>query len=103
LKNSDAVISTEPDLSLKHLDAELARIDVLIRREVWRWQRAGQDPSDILRGLYITDDEVEALLSRPLATGRGQSVELEADEAEAFAAAQARAVQGVQSALQAAR
>ena len=54
------------DLSLQHLQAELARIDVLIQRQVQRWQLAGQDPGDAFRGLYVSDDEVNGLLARPL-------------------------------------
>ncbi len=34
------------DLSFQHLLAELARIDVLIMRQVRLWQSAGQDPND---------------------------------------------------------
>jgi hypothetical protein len=42
--------SVEVDLSLRHLRAELARMDVRLRREVQRWQRAGPDPAHTFRG-----------------------------------------------------
>ena len=58
---------------------------------------------DVLRGLYIADTEVDELLARPLATGWGQGVELETEQAEVLAVTQAWAAQRVQSAQQAAR
>ena len=61
----------EPDLSLVHLEAELARIDVLIRREVRRWQLAGQDPGDAFRGLYVSDAEADMLVARPFGASWG--------------------------------
>src|SRR5262245_58378959 len=81
----------QTDLSLQHLQAELARIDLLVQREVRRWQLAGQDPSDQFRGLRLSDDQVVALLDRPAGTSWGQTVELPPDEARALAAAQAHA------------
>ena len=79
------------DLSLQHLQAELARIDVLIRREVLRWQLAGQDPTDTFRGLYISDDEVGGLLAQSFGDNWGQTVALPAEDADAFARAEALA------------
>src|SRR5260221_5066840 len=84
------------DLSLDHLQAELARLDVRIQREVRRWQLAGQDPTDTFRGLKVTDEEVQGLLARPFGTSWGQSVDL-ADEAEAYAAAEVEAGQSAQA------
>ncbi len=81
----------EPDLSLAHLNAELARIDVRLGRAIRRWQLAGQDPADAFRGSYVSDEQANALLARPLATSWGQTVKLDADEAAEFADAQARA------------
>ncbi len=78
------------DLSLAHLQAELARVDVRIQREVLRWQRAGQDPHDAFRGLKVSDDEALALAHRPFGTSWGQTTAL-GDEAQAFAAAEAEA------------
>jgi ATP-dependent 26S proteasome regulatory subunit len=84
-------LSLALDLSLQHLQAELARIDILISREVRRWQLAGQDPGDAFRGLYISDVEVNALLMRPLGTTWGQTVRLPEGEEQAFAEAQIQA------------
>jgi hypothetical protein len=78
------------DLSLAHLQAELARIDARIRREVQRWQQAGQDPHDAFRGLKVTDDEAVGLLERPFGASWGQTVPL-GPPAEGFAAAEAAA------------
>ncbi|MEM5776204.1 MAG: hypothetical protein AAGU05_14470, partial [Anaerolineaceae bacterium] len=58
---------------LAYLQAELARIDLLIRFEVQRWQAAGQNLGDQFRGLYITDEEAAALLDRPFASSWGQT------------------------------
>ncbi|RPI31984.1 MAG: hypothetical protein EHM70_10090, partial [Chloroflexota bacterium] len=90
-------ISKELDLSLRHLQAELSRVDILIRRETRRWQMAGQDPGDAFRGLYISDEEVQALLSRPLATSWGQTVVLPAAEEQMFVQAYHNACQNAQS------
>jgi ATP-dependent 26S proteasome regulatory subunit len=60
--------------NIEQLQSELARIDVLIRREVRRWQLAGQDMDDIFRGQYLTDKQADALLARPTFTSWGQTV-----------------------------
>ena len=83
----------EADLNLQHLQAELKRIDVLIRREVRRWQLAGQDPSDDFRGLYLSGDQAEALSARPFGAGWGHTAALAPEEARAFTQAQAQATQ----------
>lgn len=74
-------------LSLQHLLLALARIDVLLRREVERWQSAGQDPLDDFRGLYVSDGMASALLERGFGATWGSAVDL--GEAEAQASAQA--------------
>ena len=93
----------EPDLSLGHLEAELARIDVLIRREVRRWQLAGQDPGDAFRGLYVSDAEADMLIGRPFGASWGQMVALEPEEAQTYADAQIRAARHVALVVEAAR
>ena len=93
--------SDDIDLSLAHLQAELARIDLRIQREVRRWQLAGQDPSDTFRGLKVTDQEVLGLLARPFGASWGQTVDLE-EEAGAFAAAEAEALRASQALVKAA-
>ncbi len=82
-------------LNLLHLQAELGRIDVLLARQVRRWQRAGQDPLDAFRGLYVSDQEAEHLLKRPLAAHWGETVEDHPDEERIFSNAMAQADQQV--------
>jgi hypothetical protein len=79
------------DLSLGHLEAELARIDVSLRRQARLWQLAGQDPADAFRGLYVSEKEAEALLARPLASHWGRAATLSAAEEEAFRRARRQA------------
>ncbi len=81
------------DLSLRHLQAELARIDVLLRREVRRWQLSGQDQNDAFRGLYISDGEANALLDRPFANSWGDTATLAPDEDQRYAEALLQAAQ----------
>jgi hypothetical protein len=78
------------DLSLTHLQAELARLDLRIQREVRRWQLAGQDPTDTFRGLKVTDEEVRGLLARPFGTSWGQTADL-GEETETYSAAEVEA------------
>lgn len=96
-------IAVGTDLSLRHLEAALARIDVLLRREVKRWQLAGQDPSDAFRGLYVSDDQADALLSRPLGTNWGHAANPHWAEADAFAQAERQASLRAESLAEAAR
>ena len=49
--------------SREHLLDELRRIDLLIQRQVVQFRAAGRDPDDAFRGLYISDEDVDALLS----------------------------------------
>lgn len=55
--------------SLHHLQTSLARIDGLIRDAVTRAQGAGHDPTDALRGLIISDDEIEGHLAQTSLAG----------------------------------
>jgi len=63
--------------SREHLNAELARLDLLIQREIWRWRQTGSlqpqsaPPSgtptgatigDEFRGLYVSESEVDGIL-----------------------------------------
>ncbi len=54
------------DLSLRHLYAEIARLDLLLQQQIIRWRAAGQDPTDAFRGLYVSDAEAAGLMNRPL-------------------------------------
>jgi hypothetical protein len=93
-------IQQDEDLSFQHLLAELARIDVLIMRQVRLWQAAGQDPNDAFRGLYTSDETAAGLLDRPLGANWGVSKGLDPDEAGRFENALERARGHAQSLLQ---
>ncbi|MCS7061543.1 MAG: ATP-binding protein [Anaerolineae bacterium] len=56
------------DYSFAHLNSELVRINLLVRRAVHLAQQAGHSPDDPLRGLYLSDDKAVALSERPLFT-----------------------------------
>jgi MoxR-like ATPase len=55
--------------SLHHLLAELERIDLLIRVQVWRAQQ-GQAGNPAWQGCYIADEEITALFDQPLGLPR---------------------------------
>jgi hypothetical protein len=77
-------------LSLKHLQAEMARLDILLRREVYRWLAAGQDPCDSFRGLYISDAEAQRLAARPFSTPLGHTITLDEQDEKIFSIALAQ-------------
>lgn len=58
--------------SLRYLQASLMRVDGLIREAVRRAQEAGHDPTDSLRGLIISDGEINTQLSRSALDGLWQ-------------------------------
>jgi AAA+ superfamily predicted ATPase len=89
--SSEAETSLEADLNLQYLYAELAWLDTLIRQEVHRWQLAGQDPGDAFRGLYVSDEQAGALLSRPVAANWWHTTTLEPAEQDLFNNAQNQA------------
>ncbi|HUT18222.1 MAG TPA: hypothetical protein VM366_03605, partial [Anaerolineae bacterium] len=70
----------EVDPDLAYLQAELARIDVAIRRQVRQWQLAGQDLTDAFRGLYTSDEQAEALLAQPFGGNWGALADLPSEE-----------------------
>ncbi len=90
------------NLNLQYTENEIARLDVILHREVRRWRLAGQNPGDQLRGLYVSNEYADALLARPFASSWGQSVQLEPKEAARFDAEYARAVQRSAELVQAA-
>jgi len=59
---------------LQHILAELERIDLLIRSQVWR-ARQIQQVDEHFQGLYIADEEVDALLAAPAGLPRWASEE----------------------------
>jgi hypothetical protein len=89
--------SPQLDPDVRYLRAELARLDVFLRREVRRWRLAGQDPADTFRGLYISDTEVDSLLARSFSSNWGQMVPLPVEETQAFAEAENQAVGQIQT------
>ncbi len=103
MEDSTIPVSAELDLNLAHLQAELARIDVLIQREVRCWQLAGQDPADTFRGLYVSEAEVQSLLARPFSSNWGQTVTMPPEEEQVFVEAEAQAVHRVQTIVETAR
>lgn len=50
--------------STQHILAELERIDLLIRVQVWR-ARQLHTGDDLLAGLYISEEEIDALMAEP--------------------------------------
>jgi SpoVK/Ycf46/Vps4 family AAA+-type ATPase len=64
--------------SLEQIGAELERLDLLIRFQVWRARRrAGED--DALRAAYVAEDEPEELLDRIAGTPAWAAVALPAE------------------------
>jgi len=52
--------------SRSYLSAELARLDLILQRAVWRWRQAnppGAQGNDEFRGLYVSEGEIDAILS----------------------------------------
>src|SRR5512143_2571466 len=95
--------SAEVDLDIAHVQAELARIDLLIQRAVRCWRLAGQDPADDFRGLYLSEADVDGLLARPSGINGGQMAALAPEEADKFAQAEARAAYQAQKLVEAAQ
>ena len=56
-------MSSRYENSLEHLLDELARIDLLIRMQVLQLRMADPYGADEFRGLYISEEEVDALLT----------------------------------------
>lgn len=59
--------------SQQHILAELERVDVLVRVQVWR-ARQVQEADDEFQGLYISEQEVNALLAQPVGLPRWATV-----------------------------
>jgi hypothetical protein len=109
MKLTEEVARAKPDespvhaLNMQYLAARLGKIDVLIQREVRRWQLAGQDPTDAYRGMYVSDADAENLLARPFATSWGQMIGHEHEDQKAYATALARVKRTVEKVKQQAR
>jgi AAA+ superfamily predicted ATPase len=63
IKNRGGFVSLVA-LPLQHILAELERIDLMIRLQVWH-ARQIQQVDEHFQGLYIADEEVDALLTEP--------------------------------------
>ncbi len=103
MSNQDNSNLSGTDLSLHHLQAELIRIDVLLYKEVWRWQQAGQDLTDPFRGQYVTDDQANALLKRPFGFSWGQTISAGSQQKQAYRRALLQIEQRVNQIIEAAR
>ena len=77
-------LSLETEINLQYLQAELARIDVFVRRTVHCWQVAGKDPLDAFRGLAISDEDARQVSALPFGANWGQTVTLSPDEERDF-------------------
>jgi hypothetical protein len=53
----------------EHLDAELQRLDLLLHREILRLRASYQLSLDEFRGLYVSDQQVDALIARRAGEG----------------------------------
>src|SRR6478736_1507199 len=62
-----------------HLARELQRLDVLLRREVLRLRARYQLSLDELRGLYVSDQQVDDLLTQPPVSTDAVDLTLAAD------------------------
>jgi hypothetical protein len=87
-------LSANEDHNLRHLQAQMARIDVLVRRQVLLWQRAGQDPAEAFRGLHVSDAKARLLSDRPFGGSLGDGNALSTEESQSLAAAYEQAVDG---------
>ncbi|RMG63830.1 MAG: ATP-binding protein [Chloroflexi bacterium] len=76
------------DLSFIHLQASLARVEVLLRRTVRLAQLAGRTAHDPLRGLHVSDEQAHELVTRPWAWQ--SQAKLPAQDHAVFAAAMAQ-------------
>jgi DNA polymerase III delta prime subunit len=66
---SGEILPAEPyGSSIEHILAELERIDLLIQIQIRRARQVHQD--DEFQGLYISEQEVDALLARPIGVPR---------------------------------
>ncbi|MFK7802791.1 MAG: AAA family ATPase [Anaerolineae bacterium] len=90
----------QPDSSFKHLQLMLMRIDLMIHREVRHWQLANQNAADLLRGQYISDAEVNALLKQPFGMHWRYLINDKEDGTDAYAKAVSSADQKINELLE---
>ena len=85
--------SDQDNADFQYLILKLARIDLLLRREIHRWRLAGQDPADDFRGLYVSDAAVDAMLEMPFGNTWADVAPGDPGEEESFSQALAQAEQ----------
>jgi ATP-dependent 26S proteasome regulatory subunit len=73
-------LSANEDHNLRHLQAQMARIDVLVRRQVLLWQHAGQDPAEAFRGLHVSDAKARLLSGQAFGSSLGDGKALSPEE-----------------------
>ena len=91
------------NLCFRYLQAGLARIDVLIRRELYRWQSAGQEPADTFRGLYVADQQANAMMGRPIFANWGHTAAIDQEVESDFDEARKQAELNIQAIANAAK
>ena len=91
------------EINFRYLQARLACTDLTIRQAVRKWQLAGQNPEDRLRGLYITPENANALSARRFGANWGEAITLPAEEQEHYQAAYAIANNEAQALAETAR
>ena len=69
-------MSCDPAAEAEYLDAELRRLDLLLHREILRLRAAYQLSLDEFRGLYVSDEQVDALVATQLRAEDGYIDEL---------------------------
>lgn len=70
--------------SLEHVLAELDRLDLLIRAQVWRARELRKGERDGSPAFYIPEDEVEALLEQPVGSPFWAGIPLPPDTQQAL-------------------
>jgi len=68
--------------SLHHVLAELARLDLLLRIQVWRLRQSGGAHDEGLSAFYVPDAEIDALLDKPVGVPPWDAVPLVTDAGE---------------------
>ncbi|MEM7535652.1 MAG: ATP-binding protein [Chloroflexota bacterium] len=69
--------TSQSNWHMLHLYAEITRIDMYITYAVQKWQSAGENVENGLRGLVVTDNEAQQLLSLPFSGRKGITNEAE--------------------------
>ncbi len=85
------------ELQRKYLEAVLIWLNLLLERDVVRWQQAGQDPSDRFRGLRVSDADALALTRQAPGEHWGSQVKIPEAETRRLEAASKKANQTILS------